>query len=111
MKCKPKATKRKYVDEMDRLVNGTEPKAPQKNFVEYDPMYGGNIKYIFVGNDFVHKCAKSDLQDSPNAYYGALKKPEEKYDGPDWQEIVKKGELYLKMEMLEEKHGYEWGCN
>lgn len=111
MKGKPKATKRKYVDEMDRLVNGAEPKAPRKNFVEYDPMYGYDIKYIFVGDDFVQKLAKSGLQNSPNADYGALKKREENYDGPEWREITKEGALYLKMELLEEKHGYEWGCN
>ncbi len=106
-----KAAKRKYVDEMDRLVNGAEPKAPRKNFVEYDPMYGYNIKYIFVGDDFVQKCAKFDTRNSPNADYGGVKKPEENYDGPEWREITKEGALYLKMEMLDEKHGHEWGYN
>lgn len=114
MKAKPKIKKTPLVYEMDRLVHGVEPKAPRKNLVEYDPMYGYEIEYVPVDIDEVaQKFATETVAFclGPNADYGGVKKFEEKYDGPDWREIAKKGELYSKMELLLEKHGYEWSYN
>lgn len=101
------------VDEMERLVIGTEPKKPpRKDLVKFDMMYGREIKCHSddvgdkYGGETVAYCT------GPDADYGGIKKPEEKYDGPDWHELVEKyTPLGVKMEKLEEKHGYDWGYN
>ncbi len=101
-------------DEMEKLVMGIPPKPIRKTVVRYDAMYGRNIKHVPESDNTLNqKFAQEqiDLDNSPNADYGGVKNFEEKYDGPDWREIVKKGELYSKMEKLEEKHGYEWSYN
>lgn len=111
---KPGTKKKLLVDEMERLVHGTEPKAHRKKFVEYDSMYGYEIGYVPVDIDEVARKFATETVAfclGPNSGYGGVKKFEEKYDGPDWREIVKKGELYSKIEKLEEKHGYEWSYN
>ncbi len=115
MEEKPAKKAKRVVDEMERLVMGIKPKHTRKTVVRYDSMYGRDTKgdNDDENNSMNQKFAKEqeEFWESQNAYYGALKKPEENYDGPEWREIVKKGELYLKMELLEEKHGYEWSCN
>lgn len=114
MEEKPARKSKRVVDEMEKLVMGTKPEPTRKTVVRYDSMYGRNIKHVPESDNTLNQKFAREQQEYWNgiyAGYDGMNEPEEKYDGPDWREITKKGELYSKMELLEEKHGYEWSCN
>ncbi len=81
--------KAKYVNEMDKLVVGTEPKLLQKIHTEYDPMYGFNVKHV-PEPEVDEKYLKEEAQygETNAMFYGGVKKSEElKHDKeyePEW---------------------------
>lgn len=82
-KVKP-AKKTQYVDEMKRLVIGTEPKPPQNSHVEYDPMYGFNVRRapeLQLGRKYAKEL--ENYGESDAMLYGGTKKKDEKYE-PEW---------------------------
>lgn len=94
---------------------GSAPKPILKTVVRYDAMYGRDIKHVPESDNTLNQKFAREQQDYWNgiyAGYDGMNEPEEKYDGPDWREITKKDTpLGVKMEKLEEKHGYEWSYN
>lgn len=81
--------KARYVDEMDRLVVGAEPKPPQKVHTEYDPMYGFNVKHVpepEVDDKYLKEEAR--YGESGAMFYGGVKKRTEpmhdKNYEPEW---------------------------